>query len=276
MVKLQEFKVKWFVFSPKSEKKKLKNKKEFQTSMVGIRSFLFMIALIVAASAVSPVPTSSPDQSAMLRFVSGWTGPKCSYNYPWNTGCISPTWTADKPVCSWMGVTCDASGRVTSFIWPGYNNGALQQCSGSFKASDLPEGIRTVDLSNNRFTGAVDFTGLPANVLTLRLNNNTFTGNLTDFTKLPGGVQYLYLGGNSLSGVPDLTALPGGMQELWLNNNKFTGVPNLTKLPLYIPVVDISYNLFCGGSTPTDVGCIQLGLDPKTTCVGSVVTFPPC
>jgi len=84
--------------------------------------------------------------------------------------------------------------------------------------------VTKVDLRGKRLTGTIDLTKLPQGLEELYLYNNQLTGPI-DLTKLPQGLEVLVLSYTRLTGTIDLTKLPQGLKELDLSYNRFTPVP---------------------------------------------------
>ena len=152
--------------------------------------------------------------------------------------------------CQWFGVYCDSEQRVARLIWDysalcfelkhaalrgnlswGYvpesvvdiylENHRTLQGSCSFDA--LPQGLLTLQIFVNKFSGEINLTSLPPKLVSLLAWRNLFTGH-ADLTHLPPNVQRINLTGNALKGLIDLTKLPSRLTHLSLRDNYFDTV----------------------------------------------------
>ena len=130
-------------------------------------------------------------------------------------------------VCEWLGVRCDADGRVVQILINSKN------VTGSLELRYVPPKVKVlfpICLVASRLTGSADLTQLPEGMQNLSLSKNRFTGEI-DLTQLPEGMYMMYLNNNQLTGEIDLTQLPEGMYSMYLNNNQLTGEIDLAHLP---------------------------------------------
>jgi len=116
--------------------------------------------------------------------------------------------------------------------------------------------VTKVDLRGKNLTGTIDLSKLPQGLQELYLHNNQLTGPV-DLTKLPQGLQELYLNDNRLTGPLNLTKLPQGLQVLNLSDNRLTGPLNLTKLPQGLRRLYLQNNQLTG---PVDLTKLPQGL----------------
>ncbi len=153
-----------------------------------------------------------PDKPALMELYYDTQGWNWANKWTDTTSC---------DVCSWYGVTCNASDRV---IILNLNNNNLV---GSLPYLDLFN-LQALVLSSNQLDGNIPNFTLP-NLISLNLEFNLLDGNIPNFT-LPNLV-YLYLFNNMLDGnIPNFTLL--NLEGLNLDHNQLDGnIPNFNNLP---------------------------------------------
>jgi hypothetical protein len=124
-------------------------------------------------------------------------------------------------VCSWVGVSCDASGLVS----------AIERDNSGLSGSIIPEiglfssSLTTLDLGENSISGTIPTQiGSLLNLRSLRLDRNVMDGPLPDSIGNIGGLEELDVQRNLLTGqVPDSIASIGSLTSFLINTNDFTG-----------------------------------------------------
>jgi len=152
----------------------------------------------------------------------------------------------------------------------------------AFNFAELPQTLKELNLSSNRFYGLSNFTNLPNNLEILMVDDNIFndvnvsvlpnnlrmlslnirqnnTQIIPNFTQLPTGLEILQMNNCYFSGSPDLTQLPRLLQKFESFNNQYTGNLDLSRLPDLIQSVDLSLNQFVGN---LDLSTIPASLHP--------------
>lgn len=176
-----------------------------------------------------------PDYVGLMELYNQTDGPNWTNNSGWADGaaCIN----CDP--CTWFGVACDGSGRVTNLVLE--NNGL----NGTIPDFAVPF-LERVELGFNQLSGGVpDFSNTP-NLFRFRAASNNLTGTLPDFTNLPL-LQIFSVSFNNLSGtIPDYSSVPL-LRELSVNNNQLTGgIPDFTNLP-DLRRLEVGFNQLTGG-----------------------------
>jgi hypothetical protein len=191
-----------------------------------------------------------PDFNALVAFYNATGGPTWTTKNGWISNATNCN------VCTWHGVVCDASGRVTALNL-GFNNltgtipssitsmnrlGKLNLYSNNFAAGSLPSFLNQfpvleyVDLGDNNYNGTLPATlGSVPNLRTLYIDNNALTGTLpTNLVNTP-------------------------MVTMWLNNNQLSGcIPNnYTAFCLRNTVVRLEQNTMLPGNGDFDAYCLN-------------------
>ena len=249
---------------------------------VGEEGMEKIVALTVVQEGVS-------DRDYLMAF---W---KAAGGEHWNYGGqFARRWGTDKPISSWMGVTCNEDGRVIKLDFRDLGVESLNSALGGLTeleeiyadyncnlVGEIPveignlKKLKRLNLGRSRWGGKNNLTGIIPSELCclteltyLNLNGNALSGdipveigNLTQLTEL-------YLEGNNLSG--KIPAELGNLSELvWLylhNNNLEGNIPaelgNLSNL------VHLSmHNNNLTGEVPKELGKLHLLQTTKSTDV---------
>jgi hypothetical protein len=173
------------------------------------------------------------------------------------------TWSAagNSTCCSWLGVTCDATGHVVELSLP---SAGLRGQLDAFDFAVFPN-LTKLNLNNNSLAGAIhnlctnlmipnlvyQYLNLSSNGFSLFRDNITIPVPLAQLTKL----QELQLETNVFSGgFPEMLTTISTLQVLSLRNNTLSGlipmgIGNLTSLQF----LNLSHNLFTG-PLPMSIG----------------------
>ena len=183
----------------------------------------------------------------------------------------SDNWLDGCDPCDWLGVTCNAEGRVIGLDLS--NNGL----SGSLppEIGQLTE-LQNLDLGQNKISGEIPVEIYTlSNLTTLHLHNNVITGQISQEIQNLNNLEDLDLSNNSMDG-----GLPSGLCEittitkLMIENNDFGGPypPNMGNLCTQLLEYNFSRNNFfcdledyCTGNCQD---CITIGkvIEP-THCI---------
>ena len=157
--------------------------------------------------------------------------------------------SATEPLDDWFGVEADASGNVTKLELPGNNlSGSLPATLGSLTS------LTTLDLSDNRLSGAIpDFTSVTS-LAALDLGDNQLSGTIPEELGSLTGLQDLSLRDNRLTGaIPEELGNLTGLDALYLDNNRLTG-----EIPAKLGDLNqLDVTRFAGNSL---AGCVPNGL----------------
>lgn len=193
---------------------------------------LFIFAIVIFLRCLNPTgaATCHPDDEAgLLAFKSGITRDP--------TGILS-SWKKGTPCCSWNGVTCLTSDRVSALTV-----GGQEDVAGSFLSGTL-----SPSLAKLQHLDGIYFTNL-----------KNITGPFPQFLfKLPN-LKYVYIENNRLSG--PLPANIGSLSQIEafsLEGNRFTGpipssISNLTRLTQ----LNLGNNLLTG-TIPLGIGNLKV------------------
>lgn len=169
------------------------NLHSFATMALLCVSMVLLILLVPCITAQSALtsPSNNTDLAALLDFKAQVKDPN---------GILASNWTASAPFCSWVGVSCDSSGKWVTGL--------------EFEDMAL-EGTISPQIGNLSFLSS------------LVLSNTSLIGPLpTELGRLPR-LQTLVLSYNSLSGtIPSILGNLTRLESLYLNSNKvFGGIP---------------------------------------------------
>ncbi|EOA40289.1 hypothetical protein CARUB_v10009017mg [Capsella rubella] len=236
--------------------------------------YIFAVLVLLQCLSSTGAATCHPDDEAgLLAFKAGITQDP--------SGMLS-SWNKSTPCCSWKGVTCLNSDRVTILELVGYLKKPERSLSGTLSPSlaklkhlnvislgdhgnitgpfpkfllQLPK-LRYVDIGNNRLSGP-----LPSNIGVLSmleeifLEGNKFTGPIPNSISNLTRLFYLFFGGNLLTGtipigIANLTLL----QNLNLGGNRLSGtIPDIFESMPLLKFIELSRNEFSGRLPPSIV-----------------------
>lgn len=210
-----------------------------------------------------------PDLDALLALYNATDGD----NWTDNTGWVDGAAGTDCDVCDWVGITCDANGRVRRLELPDNNLVGilppeiaqlsevefLRFNNNDFEGSSVPDltglgSLIRLRLHRTNLAGPLPALGNMPDLTDLSLYDNAFTGEIpTDYnpSSLPALIR-LYVDRNQLSGmlpanVTDFTEL----EEFNAHTNNFSGCYPTS----YDQLCDLSSRLFYGNpELPGDGG----------------------
>lgn len=159
------------------------------------------------------------------------------------------TWNySDETPCSWNGVVCDTSARVTELSLPN------SQLTASIPANlGLVEHLHVLNLSNNLINGSIPLSLYTSREIQyLDFSNNLLSGELFGFVGAWTSLRFLNVSGNLLTGkLPQNLALLTNLTVISLKGNYF--YCEISSGFDYVKVLDLSNNLI-NGSLPKDFG----------------------
>ncbi|CAE5959147.1 unnamed protein product [Arabidopsis arenosa] len=241
-------------------------------SLSSFTLFIFSVIFFLQCLSSTGATTCHPDDEAgLLAFKSGITQDP--------SGMLS-SWKKGTSCCSWKGITCLNSDRVTMLELVGFPKKPERSLSGTLSPSlaklqhlsvislgdhvnitgsfpkfllQLPK-LRYVDIQNNRLSGP-----LPANIGVLSmleeffLQGNKFTGPIPNSISNLTRLSYLIFGGNLLTGtIPLGIANLKLMQNLQLGDNRLSGtIPDIFESMTLLKFLDLSRNRFSGRLPPS-------------------------
>ncbi len=178
--------------------------------------------------------TTHPDLPALSSIYNALGGSTWKKSDNWLTSCDP---------CDWLGVTCNAEGRVIGLDLS--NNGL----SGTLppEMGQLTE-LQNLDLGQNKISGEIPVEIYTlSNLTTLHLHNNVITGQISQEIQNLSNLEDLDLSNNSMDG-----GLPSGLCEittitkLMIENNDFGGPypPNMGNLCTQLLEYNFSRNNF--------------------------------
>ncbi|MQL78823.1 hypothetical protein Taro_011265 [Colocasia esculenta] len=233
--------------------------------------FLLLVLAAVsgaAASACDPLPCgSSNDDEREVLLVA-----RSSFNDPLN---FLSSWNSATHFCGWRGVTCDNSSHVSGVALTAMNlSGTLpstlfflpfveiidlsvNSLSGEMGFLSLPPSLKYLNMSNNNFSGAMNFGlgGSSSSLEVLDLSNNYFSGEIPERLQVFTNLTMLDLGGNVLGGrIPASISNLENLRFLTLASNQLVG-----ELPLEIGLMTALQWMYIGynnlsGSIPPEIG----------------------
>ncbi|WOG97320.1 hypothetical protein DCAR_0416660 [Daucus carota subsp. sativus] len=190
------------------------------------KTCLFFALVLAALISTSCILCSSTDQSALLAFKSYITDDPIQI--------LAKNWTRGSDMCSWIGVSCDASQEHVT---------ALNLSMMSFKGTIAPHignlsFLTSLDLKSNQISGSLPIVlfNMPA-LRVINLSDNALSDNLpVNMCSNHSRLKALYLSSNQLHGeIPASLYSCRELQYLSLENNTFDGrlakeIGNLTNL----------------------------------------------
>ncbi|CAL0307915.1 unnamed protein product [Lupinus luteus] len=254
--------------------------------MVEDRRLVLIILISTCILCLIPIPTNGdtdPNDVAALKVMFQSMNSPSQLNWPQNGN--------DPCGQSWKGITCSGS-RVTEIKLPGL------ELSGNlgYQLQSLTS-VTTLDLSNNKLSGAIPYQ-LPPNMKRLNLANNNFNGpvpyslsvmpSLTDLNLGHNQLQQalsvnfqqltslstLDLSFNSLTGdLPQTMSSLSSISTMNLQNNQFTGTINVLA-NLSLENLNVENNKFSGW-IPEQLQGINLKTDGNTWSSGPAPPPPP-
>jgi gliding motility-associated-like protein len=187
-----------------------------------------------------------PDKAALIQLYEATNGP--GWNTPWDTTSCD--------VCTWDGITCNASNRVISLNLDGfgltgtlpninlplleYLNLSNSQISGNIPNFTFLISLIDISLRNNLLNGSIPNFSSSPNLRIVTIANTNVTGNIPSFSNA-SLIERIYIYNNSgLTGtIPNFINRPN-LYDLHLYGNNLTGglptvsnTPNLNSLELY-------------------------------------------
>ncbi|KAL1222194.1 putative LRR receptor-like serine/threonine-protein kinase IRK [Cardamine amara subsp. amara] len=230
--------------------------------------FIFHVIILLQCLSFTGAATCHPDDEAgLLAFKSGITQDP--------SGMLS-SWKKDTSCCSWKGITCLNSDRVTILDLVGFPKKPERSLSGTLSPSlaklehlnvinfgdhgnitgpfpqfllQIPK-LRYVNIANNRLSGP-----LPTNIGMLSqtledldLEGNRFTGPIPNSISNLTRLSSLVFGGNLLTGTIPLEI--ANLKLIWamkLGNNRLSGtIPDIFQSMTSLRFIDLSRNGFSG------------------------------
>jgi Leucine-rich repeat (LRR) protein len=223
----------------------------------------------------SCVPTTNAgyidDATALKRFFEVSDGPR------WIN---STNWMSDANVCTWFGITCDASSkRVTEITLPGNNLvGRIAKLVYQMESltsialkdnvihdADFPgfaeaagkggeSQLQNFDLAGNSLTSLAGIGGAPTTLQHLHLTENNLQGTLPLELFSLTNIQNVFLSFNHLTGtLPTEIGKLEFLESLYLYSNDLTGtIPSEVGLLTTVKILTLAENKFTG-SLPSQV-----------------------
>ncbi|XP_042373443.1 receptor-like protein kinase HSL1 [Zingiber officinale] len=213
----------------------------------GIAGLLFLFYLL-ASQVSSQAPSIREQKQILLQIKRDWGDEPALAS--WND-------TTSSSHCAWPGVGCAAGGAVVNLSLSGFTGPKISRPIPASALCRLPN-ITLLDLSFNDIPGGFP-TGLflCSGLRYLDLSQNRFVGALpSDVDRLSHRLTHLDLSSNNFSGgVPEAIGRLPAMQELLLNSNLFDGsfpqaIGNLSELRL----LTLAYNPFSPARIPPEFG----------------------
>ncbi|XP_074556904.1 uncharacterized protein LOC141812851 [Curcuma longa] len=213
----------------------------------GIAGLLFLFYLF-ASQVSSQAPSIGEQKQILLQIKREWGDEPALAS--WND-------TTSSSHCAWPGVGCAGAGAVVNLSLSGFAGPKISRPIPASALCRLPN-LTLLDLSFNDIPGGFP-TGLflCSGLRHLDLSQNRFVGAIpSDVDRLSHRLTYLDLSNNNFSGdvPPAISRLPA-MQELLLNSNLFDGsfpqaIGNLSELRL----LTLAFNPFSPARIPPEFG----------------------
>ena len=119
---------------------------------------------------------------------------------------------------------------------------------GTIELADLPENMKTLRLSPNALSGALNLDMLPGALQALSLSANNFT-ETTTLTSLNPTLRMLYLNRNTFEGSLHFI-LAGSLEGVYLRENLFSCEIDVSQLPEGLTELGAAYNRVVGSLSP--------------------------
>ncbi|XP_078429488.1 putative inactive receptor kinase At1g48480 [Wolffia australiana] len=218
------------------------------------RSAAALLLLLLVAAAIAAELNLASDKAALLAFRDA-------------VGRPSLGWNAATSPCSWRGVACSSSNRVSSLRLPASN------LLGPFPSSAIANltFLHTLSLRSNRLSGSFFLPPLP-HLRNLYLHENLLSGPIPPSIASLSNLVRLNLARNNFSGaIPPEIGLLNRLRTLSLEENHLSG--QIPELNLSLDQFNASFNRFTG-SIPSSLRSMPpsafLGLDlcglPTSPC----------
>ncbi|GAB4043830.1 putative Ig domain-containing protein [Spirosoma litoris] len=173
-------------------------------------------------------PNPHPDYAPLVDLYNATNGPNWNTNTNWVTNC-NP--------CTWYGIGCDGSGRVSSITFAKNNtSGTLPASLGNLTS------LTAVFMQNANLSGSIpESLSALTQLKSLNLGSNKLTGTIPASLTVLSNLQTLLLGSNKLTGsIPANMGAMTSLKMVDLSMNQLTGgiptsiatLPNLTSLDL--------------------------------------------
>ncbi|XP_048548582.1 LRR receptor-like serine/threonine-protein kinase EFR isoform X2 [Triticum urartu] len=194
----------------------------------------------ILCSSMTTVHDNSTDMISLLDFKRAITN---------NSRQALRSWHASVPLCSWEGVHC-SSGRVTKLYLS--DRGLLGRISPSLGNLTF---LRTLDLSQNGFTGELPPLNRLHRLEYLDLGHNSLQGTIPDTLTNCSKLRILDLSANLLMGeIPLGTGRLSNLRKIWLSSNNLTGaIPPSLKNNSQLEDIVLTENKLMG-TIPDEMG----------------------
>lgn len=157
-----------------------------------------------------------PDYSALVAFYNATGGGLWTNKTGWQQGAAG----TNCDVCTWHGITCNSSGRVTD----------IRLSSNNLTGNNIPSTLSQISflnhlvLYNNNLSGNIpNFLNNFEVLVTLDLGGNDFSGMIPTNLGTIINLRSLYLDGNQLSGGLPESLVDINLSLIYVQNNALTG-----------------------------------------------------
>lgn len=222
----------------------------FHTNLKPVHLFLpiLLISLSSFANLIHAAACNQLDQNSLLSFYYNISSPSSPLN-----------WSTAVDCCSWEGIACDISHRVTGLSLPLRGlRGTLSPSLGNLTS------LSQLNLSYNSLSGSFPdgFFSSFNRIQIIDLSFNRLLGPLPVSDEMPASIQTLNLSSNQLDGPMESSFLQSAsnLASFDISNNSFNGsIPSsICVTSPSVTLLDFSSNNF-GGQVPQGFGrCSQL------------------